>query len=222
MTAVFDDAHRYRLNRIDLVVPDGQPVRWALNWLHRVALPERVYGPELTLRLCAAAAAGGVPVYFYGSNETVITELQRRLRLRFPDLCIAGAEAGRFRSLGDAESTELAVRIRSSGAALTFVGLGCPRQEVFAYEWRERLGMPIVAVGAAFDFHAGSVPQAPPTLQRAGLEWLFRLAHEPRRLWRRYLFLNPTFVALLALELAGLKSFDAGSARRPEGELRFG
>ena len=222
MTAVFDDVHRYRLNCIDLVVPDGQPVRWALNWLHRVALPDRVYGPELTLRLCAAAAAAGTPVYFYGSNEAVVDELQRRLRLRFPDLRIAGVEAGRFRSLGDEESTELAARIRSSGAALTFVGLGCPRQEVFAYEWRERLGMPIVAVGAAFDFHAGRVPQAPPTLQRAGLEWMFRLAHEPRRLWRRYLFLNPTFVALFALELAGLKRFDAGSARRPEGELRFG
>jgi UDP-N-acetyl-D-mannosaminuronic acid transferase (WecB/TagA/CpsF family) len=93
---------------------------------------------------------------------------------------------------------------------------------VFAYEWRERLGMPIVAVGAAFDFHADRLPQAPPPLQRAGLEWAYRLAHEPRRLWRRYLFLNPAFVALLALELAGLKRFDAGSARRPERELRFG
>lgn len=222
MTAVLDDAHRYRLNRVDLVVPDGQPVRWALNWLHRAALADRVYGPELTLRLCAAAAANDLPVYFYGSSDAVVTALQRRLHERFPELRIAGAEAGHFRPLNPAESDALATRIRSSGAALTFVGLGCPRQEVFVYEWRERLGMPLIAVGAAFDFHAGLVPQAPPVLQRAGLEWAFRLAVEPRRLWRRYVLLNPLFVALLALELAGLKRFDAAATRRPEGELRLG
>jgi exopolysaccharide biosynthesis WecB/TagA/CpsF family protein len=105
---------------------------------------------------------------------------------------------------------------------MTFVGLGCPRQEVFAYEWRERLGMPIIAVGAAFDFHAGRLRHAPRPLQRAGLEWAFRLALEPRRLWRRYLLLNPTFAALLTLELTRLKRFDDGSARRPSGEQRLG
>jgi exopolysaccharide biosynthesis WecB/TagA/CpsF family protein len=181
-----------------------------------------VYGPELTLRLCAAAARSRIPVYFYGSRAAVIDQLPGRLRLRFPDLCIAGAEAGQFRSLSLEESDALAARIRDSGAAMTFVGLGCPRQEVFAYEWRERLGMPVIAVGAAFDFHAGQLAQATPALQRAGLEWAFRLMVEPRRLWRRYLFNNPTFLVLLALELAGLKRFDAASARRPEGELRFG
>jgi len=221
MTAVLDDEQRYRLNRLDLVVPDGQPVRWALNWLHGVGLVERVYGPELMLRLCAAAG-NEAPIYLYGGNQAVVDELEHRLKSRFPDLRIAGSEAGRYRSLSRTESEELATRIRRSGAALTFVGLGCPRQEVFAYEWRERLSMPIVVVGAAFDFHAGRVPQAPQALQRAGLEWAFRLAHEPRRLWRRYLLLNPIFVALLGLELAGLKRFDAGTARRPESELRFG
>jgi exopolysaccharide biosynthesis WecB/TagA/CpsF family protein len=222
MTGVLDDVHRYRLNHLDLVVPDGQPVRWALNWLHQVGLPDRVYGPELTLRLCSAAADNRIPAYFYGSREAVVRELPQRLRLRFPRLCIAGAEAGRFRSLTPEESNQLGARIRSSGAAMTFVGLGCPRQEVFAYEWRERLGMPVIAIGAAFDVHAGRLRQAPRPLQRAGLEWAFRLALEPRRLWRRYLFLNPTFAALLTLELTGLKRFDAGNARRPDGELRFG
>jgi exopolysaccharide biosynthesis WecB/TagA/CpsF family protein len=124
MTAALDDRHRHRLNRIDLVVPDGQPVRWALNWLHRVGLRERVYGPELTLRLCAAAAANDLPVYFYGSNDAVVADLRRRLQQRFPSLVIASAETGHFRSLNPAESEELATRIRSSGAALTFIGLG--------------------------------------------------------------------------------------------------
>jgi exopolysaccharide biosynthesis WecB/TagA/CpsF family protein len=222
MTGVLDDVHRYRLNHLDLVVPDGQPVRWALNWLHRVGLSDRVYGPELTLRLCAAAADRQLPTYFYGSREAVVRELAQRLRRRFPHLCIAGAEAGRFRALTREESDQLGERIRASGAAMTFVGLGCPRQEVFAYEWRERLGMPIIAVGAAFDFHAGRLRHAPRPLQRAGLEWAFRLALEPRRLWRRYLLLNPTFAALLTLELTRLKRFDDGSARRPSGEQRLG
>jgi exopolysaccharide biosynthesis WecB/TagA/CpsF family protein len=221
MTAVLDDEQRYRLNCFDLTVPDGQPVRWALNWLHGAGLADRVYGPELMLRLCGAAG-DDLPVYLYGSNEPVVGDLQQRLRSRFPKLRIAGAQAGRYRSLAPGESEELARRIRSSEAALTFVGLGCPRQEVFAYEWRERLGMPIVVVGAAFDLLAGRKPQAPPALQRAGLEWAFRLAQEPRRLWRRYLLINPIFVALLALELAGLKRFDAATGRRPEGELRLG
>ena len=219
-TAALDDTFRYRLNRFDLVVPDGQPVRWALNWLHGVALPDRVYGPELTLRLCAAAGSD-IPVYFYGSRADVVRDLAHRLQARFPNLRIAGAEAGHYHDLSTAESDELAARIRSSGAALTFIGLGCPKQDIFAYEFRERLGLPIVVIGAAFDFHAGRLPQAPPIMQRAGLEWAFRLSREPQRLWRRYLLLNPVFIALLALELAGLKRLDpCGNA--PEGELRLG
>lgn len=215
MSGVLDEPHRYRLNRLDLVVPDGQPVRWALNWLHGAGLGERVYGPELMLRLCAAAAAATIPIFLYGSTAAVVAALGRRLRQRFPALQIAGAEASRFRALSRDECDDLADRIRSSGAGLTFVGLGCPRQEVFVYEWRERLTMPLVAVGAAFDFHAGRLPQAPERLQRAGLEWAFRLAYEPRRLWKRYLILNPLFVALLALQLTGLKHFDRDSRLPP-------
>lgn len=211
MTGARDPVQRHRLNSLDMLVPDGQPVRWALNLLHRTRLRERVYGPDLMLRLCAAAAHEGVAVYLYGSNPPTLGPLRERLTARFPGLRIAGMRAGRFRQLSQAERDELVAEIRASGAGLVFVGLGCPRQEVFAYEQRTRLGVPLVAVGAAFDLHAGIVRQAPPTLQRHGLEWLFRLVHEPRRLWRRYLQLGPAYVGLVALQAIGVRRPGSGS-----------
>ncbi|HEX5269811.1 MAG TPA: WecB/TagA/CpsF family glycosyltransferase, partial [Gemmataceae bacterium] len=182
LTGVLDPVHRYRLNRFDLLVPDGQPVRWALNWLHGARLAERVYGPALMLEVCRRAADEGLPVFLYGSTGEVLAALRTNLERKFPGLKVAGAEASRFRRLTPAERDEVVTRIRASGAALTFVGLGCPRQEVWAYEFREALSMPVLAVGAAFNFHAGTLAQAPPLLQRFGLEWLFRLLAEPRRL----------------------------------------
>ncbi|HEY0970439.1 MAG TPA: WecB/TagA/CpsF family glycosyltransferase, partial [Gemmatimonadales bacterium] len=222
MTGVQDPEHRHRLNALDMIVPDGQPVRWALNLLHGTALAERVYGPELMLRLCGAAAREGLPVYFYGSNPPVLEPLRARLLARFPELRIAGMRAGRFRRLTPDEHSALVAEIRDSGAAVVFVGLGCPRQEVFVYENRERIGVPLVAVGAAFDFHAGLVPQAPPAMQRNGLEWLFRLAHEPRRLWRRYLGLGPAYLWLVALQLTGARRLDPAGAPAPREELGYG
>jgi exopolysaccharide biosynthesis WecB/TagA/CpsF family protein len=112
--------------------------------------------------------------------------------------------------------------IHRSGAHLTLVGIGCPRQEVFVYELRNELPMPLIAVGAAFAFHASLLPQAPPRMQRAGLEWLFRLASEPKRLWRRYLFLNPLYLTLLALQAIGIYSIDPNDSHRPQEELRYG
>ena len=219
MTGVLDPAHRHRLNRLDLIVPDGQPVRWALNWLHGTDLRHRVYGPTLMLKLCEVAAARGLPIYLYGSRPEVLTSLQRRLLERFPPLLVAGAEPSKFRRLSGEEKREAIERIRSSGAKLTFVSLGCPRQEVWAYEYRDPLGMPIVAVGAAFDFHAGFLKQAPPLLQEAGLEWLYRLYREPRRLWRRYVYLNPLFVGHLVLQATGLKRYDPADAAAPSEEI---
>ncbi|HVZ15726.1 MAG TPA: WecB/TagA/CpsF family glycosyltransferase [Terriglobales bacterium] len=221
MTGVLDDTHRYRLNHLDLVVPDGQPVRWALNSLHKAGLSDRVYGPNLTLKLCEAAAAESLPIYLYGSKASVLSELSRNLCQRFPGLKIAGAEPSRFRCLSEEEKLEVAQRISESGARITFVGLGCPRQEVWVYEYRDLLKMPMLAVGAAFDFHARTVPQAPEFLQRAGLEWLFRLVREPRRLWRRYLFLNPYYTMLVLSQAAGLRRFDP-EATPPTAELRYG
>ena len=222
MTGVLDPEHRYRLNHLDLVVPDGQPVRWALNMLHSARLAERVYGPTLMLGVCERAARHGLPIYLYGSREAVLTPLTRRLVDRFPGLVIAGMRPSRFRSLATPEKHEVVADIRNSGAAITFVGLGCPRQEVWAYEYRDMLQMPILAVGAAFDFHAGLLPQAPPRLQRVGLEWLFRMLHEPKRLWRRYLLLNPAYLTLLALQATGALRFDPQRATPPAAELGYG
>ena len=207
MTGVQDAAHGYRLNQFDMIVRDGMPVRWGLNLIHRAKLPDRVYGPNLMLRICQGAAERGLPIFLFGTDERTLELLQARLRERYPALAIAGAEPSKFRKLTDSESDDLAARIRASGAKLTFAGLGCPRQEIWAYEMGDRLGMPVFAVGAAFPFHAGTLPQAPRWMQNYGLEWLYRLVSEPKRLWRRYIYLNPAYLVLLGLQILGLKSF---------------
>jgi exopolysaccharide biosynthesis WecB/TagA/CpsF family protein len=221
MTGVFDAEHRYRLNHFDLLVPDGQPVRWALNLLHGTQLRERVYGPALTLRLCERAVAEGIAVYFYGSTAEVLLKLRRNLSARFPELRIAGMEESRFRPLSPCEKEEIAQRVQGSGASIVFVGLGCPRQEIWAYEFRDALSAPIVSVGAAFPFLAGVVRQAPEWMQRRGLEWLFRLAAERRRLWRRYVLTNPTYLLFVGLQSIGLFDFDTGG-RKPSVEMLHG
>jgi exopolysaccharide biosynthesis WecB/TagA/CpsF family protein len=222
MIGVTDATQRYRLNHLDLVLPDGQPVRWGLNWLHRAGLADRVYGPTLMLKLCEGAAAENLPVYLYGSSPRVLDALCANLRRRFPGLAIAGAQPSRFRTVSAEEKHEIAARIAGSGAALVFAGLGCPRQEVWVYEHRGALSMPCVAVGAAFDFHAGTLAQAPAVVQRAGLEWLYRLAREPRRLWKRYALYNPMYAGLLALQAAGLARFEPENAVAPIQEVRYG
>src|ERR1700728_253289 len=204
MTGVLDREHKFRLNHFDLLVPDGQPVRWVLNWLYRANLSDRVYGPNLTLKVCARASAEGQSIYLYGGNTEILAALTESLERRFPGIRIAGAEPSKFRRLTPEEKTALAHRIVSSGASITLVGLGCPRQETFAYEFREALSMPILAVGAAFPFLAGLIPQAPVWMQNRGLEWLFLLTSEPKRLWRRYVYLNPMYVFLAALQAARL------------------
>ena len=222
MTGVADGAHRYRLNALDLVVPDGQPVRWALNLLHRTDLAERVYGPELMLRCCVEAAREGQPIFLYGSTPETLDRLRSALTHLVPGLVVAGALPSRFRRLTVAEKEEVVATVRASGARLLFAGLGCPRQEVWAYEYRPHLALPIVAVGAAFDFHAGVQPQAPAWMQRRGLEWLYRLGQEPRRLWRRYLGLGPSYLWLVALQALHLRRVDPGSAPPPTEEMGFG
>lgn len=222
MTGALDPAHLHRLNALDLVVPDGQPVRWALRLLHGVRLPDRVYGPNLTLRVLERAAKDGVPIYFYGSTPATLDALLTRLRERLPALIVAGAETSKFRRLSEAEVPETSERIRKSGARIVLVGLGCPRQEVFAYEMGDALGLPVLAVGAAFDFHAGTLKQAPSSLQRVGLEWAFRLWQEPRRLWRRYLYLNPAYVGLVALQCLGMLSVAVKPAVPPATIERYG
>jgi N-acetylglucosaminyldiphosphoundecaprenol N-acetyl-beta-D-mannosaminyltransferase len=200
MTGVESGGHRARLNEMDMVVPDGQPVRWALNLLYRASLEERVFGPILMLELCEAAAREGLSIYLYGSTPETLTKLGEKLTARFPGLEIAGQRPSRFAMLDREAKEEVAVEIRDSDAAICFVGLGCPRQETFCWAMRDLVGIPVLAVGAAFDFNAGLAPQAPPWMQRHGLQWLHRLAGDPRRLWRRYVLLNPAYVALLTAQ----------------------
>jgi len=219
MTGVADPIQRYRLNHLDLVVPDGQPVRWALNLLHGHRLKERVYGPELMLRLCERAEAIGLPIFLYGGSQTTVIRLAERLRSCYPRLVIAAAEPSKFRTTTAAEKQEIIGRICGSGARLVFVGLGCPRQEVFAYEYRAGLGIPIVAVGAAFPYHAGELREPNGWVQRHGLQWLVRLAQDPRRLWKRYLVLNPLYLLLLAAQALGIWRPRPGSGRAPSAEV---
>lgn len=222
MTGVLDRQHRYRLNGLDLIVPDGQPVRWALNRLHGAKLSERVYGPTLMLKTCERAEAEGLPIFLFGGSESLLASLQKKLTARFPKLQFAGARASKFRQLTPEERDETVEAIRGSGAAITLVGLGCPRQEVWAYEFRQPLSMPILAVGAAFNFHAGLLPQAPRMMQDWGFEWLYRLAAEPRRLWQRYLLLNPLYASMLCLQALHLRRFDPNDAIRPDRETLYG
>ena len=186
-----------------LAVPDGQPLVWALKALgHGDAT--RIYGPDLMAAFCARAAQRGIPVYLYGGRTPeALAMLQARLRERFPGLPIAGSFSPPFRPLSEREQVELAERIDSSGAAVVWVGVGQPKQERWMQEMRPRLSAPLlVGVGAAFDFHAGLVSQAPAWMQRAGLEWVYRLSREPRRLWRRYARYNPRFIAAFAAQYA--------------------
>jgi len=222
MTGVLDPRQRFRLNAFDLIVPDGQPVRWALGWLHGKKLADRVYGPTLTLKLCERAALEKIPIFLYGSTPETLDALQENLVRRFPGLQIAGAKPSRFRRLSPAERDEVVAEIQASGAKITFVGLGCPRQEVWTYEFRQALKMPVIAVGAAFAFHAGLLPQAPPAMQRWGLEWFYRLAQEPKRLWKRYLFLNPLYLTLLALQFSRIYTINPDKGLEPNETMLYG
>lgn len=222
MTGVLDRAHGARLNQLDLVLPDGQPVRWALNGLHGLKLSDRVYGPTLTLQVCERAAREGLSIYLYGSKPEVLETLCANLQKQFPGLQIAGAQPSLFRQVTNEEKQEIADTIIASGASIVLVGLGCPRQEVWIYEYRSLINLPMLAIGAAFDFHAGTQSQAPEYLQKRGLEWLYRLVHEPRRLWKRYLLLNPLYIMLVAKQALHLQEFPLTKHHQSQEELRYG
>ena len=222
MTGVTDPMHRHRLNSLELIVPDGQPVRWGMNWLHGTKLKDRVYGPNLMLETCRAAAEQDIPIFLFGGKQQLLDDLSSKLLEKFPSLKIAGAMPSKFRTVSSEEKKEIVDAIEKSGAGITMVGLGCPRQEVWAYEFKDHVKMPVLAVGAAFNFHAGELAQAPAVLQRVGLEWAFRLLKEPRRLWKRYLLLNPYYLTLLFFQLVGIKKFDPNNTITPKHEISYG
>jgi N-acetylglucosaminyldiphosphoundecaprenol N-acetyl-beta-D-mannosaminyltransferase len=195
MAAREDPQLRTALLGSSMNVPDGQPLRWALHALgHR--LGDRVYGPELMLRASARAAAGEQRFYLYGGRDPgALATLTVNLRRRHPEIAIVGGYSPPHRDLTESELGLVAAEINSSGADVVWVGIGVPKQEKWMAQMRPMLHAPVlIGVGAAFDFHAGLVPQAPPRLQALGLEWAYRLFREPRRLWRRYLRYNPRFV----------------------------
>ncbi len=209
MEAHDDSTFRAVVNQADLVTPDGMPLVWLLR-LRGVPGATRVYGPDLTPIVCEQAARQGIPVGFYGGTREVLEAMTARLRSRLPGLDVAYRFAPPFRPPSPEEDQRIVSAIEASGARILFVGLGCPKQERWMAAHRGRLGAAMVGVGAAFDFLAGAKRQAPGVVQRTGLEWAFRLLCEPRRLWRRYLYNNPRFLALVAGEL--LPSL--GSGRR--------
>jgi N-acetylglucosaminyldiphosphoundecaprenol N-acetyl-beta-D-mannosaminyltransferase len=188
------------VNAADLVVPDGVPLVWMMR---RLGFPqqERVYGPDLTLRILEAAAQEGIPVGFYGSTPQTLERLLENLRRRFPALQVAYRCSPPFRPLTPEEDETVVREINASGTRVLFVGLGCPKQERWMAAHKGRVQAVMMGVGAAFDFLAALKPQAPRWMQRAGLEWLFRLLSEPRRLWRRYFYHNPRFAVLALLQL---------------------
>lgn len=203
MSAVDDREVRAAIDAADLLVPDGQPLVWALRALgHHAAT--RIYGPELMARFCALAATESIPIYLYGGrNPGRLALLEQRLLETFPGLPIAGSFSPPFRPLDRQERDRIAADIDASGAQVVWVGTGQPKQELWMAQMRPLLAAPLlVGVGAAFDFHAGLVAQAPAWMGRHGLEWTFRLSREPRRLWRRYASQNPRFIAGFARQYA--------------------
>jgi len=222
MTAVQDSSFQYQLNALEMVVPDGQPVRWALKWLHGIRLDERVYGPDLMYETCRRAAEEGLPIFLYGSTSDTLERLSDRLTTDFPNLKIAGTQPSRFRAANEEEREADLRMIAGSGARIVYIGLGCPRQEIWAFENRLALEMPALAVGAAFDYWAGQLRRPPSWMQRRGLEWLYRLVQEPRRLWRRYILLNPAYLALILAQRLGLKVIPTSRGVPPQRMVRPG
>ncbi len=195
-----DRALRRALGRAEWVLPDGMPVVAALRLLH-ARYCQRVAGMDAMPALCRAAAAQGLKVYFYGSSPAIVAALRRRFARELPDLEVAGCVSPPYRPLTAEEETDDLAAIEASGAHLCFVGLGCPKQELWIDRNRARTGALLLGVGAAFSTTAGIQAVAPQWLRDVGLEWLYRLAQEPRRLWRRYASTNPVFVNLFLRQL---------------------
>lgn len=211
MEAVGDPDFLRVVNEIDLVTPDGQPVRWAMNLLHDTDLSDRVYGPDLTWQVCGAAAEAGIGIYLFGSKPETCERFAGAIRAEWPAAVIAGIQPDRFREATDEENADDIARINDSGAGVILVGRGCPRQERWVHSQRGKVFGAMLAVGAAFDYHAGTLAKPPALLQRVGLEWLWRLALEPRRLAWRYLTTNSRYIIELTRAVATKSR--GGSAR---------
>lgn len=203
VTANQDPALKAAIDNADMATPDGMPLVWLLR---RSAFSDqqRINGPDLMWRFLSVAQEKGISIFFYGSTPETLILLQDRLENAFPGLQIAGIYSPPFRPLSDSEQKEEVKLINSSGAQVVFVGLGCPKQEVWMHRNKGRINAVMIGVGAAFDFHAGTVKRAPHWMQNNGLEWLYRLCQEPRRLFTRYAVTNSIFLLyVLKREMLG-------------------
>jgi N-acetylglucosaminyldiphosphoundecaprenol N-acetyl-beta-D-mannosaminyltransferase len=204
----FDSAaFRRVVNGADLVTPDGRPLVWAL-WALGAKGATQVRGTDLVTHVAELAAREGVPIGLYGGTPELLDVFVRVLEERYPDVRVACQIAPPFRPLTREEDAAVTREITDSGARILFVGIGCPKQERWMAAHKGCIPAVMLGVGAAFDFHTGRVPQAPRWMQVAGLEWVFRLLMDPRRLWKRYARHNPRFVGLFLMQLLGLRRFD--------------
>jgi exopolysaccharide biosynthesis WecB/TagA/CpsF family protein len=211
---------RDAINEFDLVLPDGEPVRRAINSFYGLDLPFKVAGPTLVDRLLELCAKEDLSVYFYGSTGETLSRLQAEVECRFGGTLMISTEPSRFQPISRDELRGLTDKINASGAALCFVGLGCPRQERFVAAAASQLAMPALAVGAAFDYLAGTIQRAPDKMQRVGLEWAYRLMQDPRRLASRYFVTNSVFVGELALAMTRSRMRIPAPQPRTAGEMR--
>jgi len=185
-----------QVNSLNMVVPDGQPTRWAMNFFYKVNLKDRVSGPQLTVEVLRKANDQSLSVYLYGSKQETLDKFVAYIKNNYPSLKIAGIHPDRFREATPEEQLQDIEKINRSGANLILVGRGCPRQEKWVASHLGKINGAMMAVGAAFDFCAGTLKKAPLWMQKSGLEWVFRLLVEPNRLWKRYLFTNSLFIYL--------------------------
>jgi N-acetylglucosaminyldiphosphoundecaprenol N-acetyl-beta-D-mannosaminyltransferase len=196
---VKDLSFRKMVNKLDMVVPDGQPIRWALNSFYKAGLEDRVTGPILTKYVLARASEENLSVYLYGSTPATLEKFVAFININYPGVNIAGIHPDRFREATPEEDAADIKKINESGAHIVLVGRGCPRQEKWVAGHLGKINAVMMAVGAAFDFHAGNISQAPAWMQQAGMEWFYRLIQEPRKLWKRYMTTNPHFIILFLL-----------------------
>lgn len=182
------------VSRINMVVPDGKPVQWALNAFNKAALKDRVYGPDLTRHVLKAAGEKQLRVYLYGSTASTLDKLNEYIPRVFPGVTICGIHVDRFRDATPEEKAEDIKKINASGAHIVLVGRGCPRQEIWVSQHLGEVNAVMMAVGAAFDYFVGNIKRPPVWMQQSGLEWLFRLSQEPRRLFKRYAVTNSLYI----------------------------
>lgn len=206
VTALQDKTHSNILNAADMATCDGMPITWSLRKLG-YQTQQRINGPDLMWKYCEVAEKAGQKIYFYGSTDDTLRLLKTKLDASFPALKIAEMYSPPFRELTEIEDTEIVKRLNDSGANVIFIGLGCPRQELWMHQHRGKINAVMIGVGAAFNYHAGTIQRAPLWMQNAGLEWLHRLASDPRRLWKRYLVTNSIFIVAIAAQLLKLKKF---------------